>query len=264
MFPVLFEINIFVIHTYGFFIALAFLCAIFISKREAKIVGEDPEKIGDMIFWVLIAAIIGSRLFYVVIYRDKYFPGNFWDVFKIWEGGLVFYGGFIGAVVVAIWFLNKNKMRIWKAGDIVTPAIPFGHFLGRLGCFSAGCCHGKECTLPWAVVYSHPETLAPTGVPVHPTQLYESFCNLLIFAFIMYYKRYKKFDGQVFWTYVIIYAITRSIIEMFRGDFRGAEILGILSTSQSIACVLFAIAVAMLVILKKRSDNEANSDLKAG
>ncbi len=262
MYPVLFEVNILVIHTYGFFIALAFLCAIFISKREAALVGADSQKIGDLIFWILIAAIVGSRLFYVVIYREKYFPGNFFDVFKIWEGGLVFYGGFIGAVVVAIWFLTRNKMRVWRAGDIITPAIPFGHFLGRLGCFSAGCCHGKECTLPWAVVFTHPQTLAEKGVSVHPTQLYESFANLIIFSLIMYFKRYKKFDGQVFWTYVIIYAITRSIIEMFRGDFRGAEILGILSTSQSIACVLFAIAVAMLIILKIRSDNENKGEQK--
>lgn len=253
MFPILFEMKGIVVHTYGFFIALAFLSAIFIAKREARLVGVDPEKIGDFIFWVLVAAIVGSRLFYVVIYWDKYFPGDILDVFKIWEGGLVFYGGFAGAVFIALIYMPMNKLSFWKVSDIVAPCIPFGHFLGRLGCFSAGCCHGKTCDLPWAVVFSNSQSLAPLGVPVHPTQLYESFCNLVIFAFIMFYKRYKRFDGQVFLTYVVIYAITRSIIEVFRGDFRGSEILGILSVSQSIASVLFVTALALLLFLYKRS-----------
>ncbi len=253
MFPILFKVNSLVVHTYGFFIALAFLSAIFIAKREARLVGVDPEKIADFIFWVLVAAIIGSRVFYVVIYWDKYFPGDFLDVFKIWEGGLVFYGGFVGAVIIALIYIPRNNLPFWKVSDIITPCIPFGHFLGRLGCFSAGCCHGKTCELPWAVVYTNADSLAPLGVPVHPTQLYESFCNLLIFAFILFYKRYKKFDGQVFLTYVIIYAITRSVIEVFRGDFRGDEFLGILSTSQTIASVLFIIAVVLMAFLYKRS-----------
>ncbi len=256
MFPILFKVSDLVVHTYGFFIALAFLCAIFIAKREARLVGVDPEKIADFIFWVLVAAIVGSRVFYVVIYWDKYFPGDFLDVFKIWEGGLVFYGGFVGAVIIALIYIPKNNLPFWKVSDIITPCIPFGHFLGRLGCFSAGCCHGKACELPWAVVYSNADSLAPLGVPVHPTQLYESFCNLLIFAFILFYKRYKKFDGQVFLTYVIIYAVTRSVIEMFRGDFRGDEIFGVLSTSQAIAGVLFLIAFGLMTFLYRQSITE--------
>lgn len=256
MFPILFKVNDLVVHTYGFFIALAFLSAIFIAKREARLVGVDPEKIADFIFWVLVAAIVGSRVFYVVIYWDKYFPGDFLDVFKIWEGGLVFYGGFVGAVIIALIYIPKNNLPFWKVSDIITPCIPFGHFLGRLGCFSAGCCHGKACELPWAVVYSNADSLAPLGVPVHPTQLYESFCNLLIFAFILFYKRYKKFDGQVFLTYVIIYAVTRSVIEMFRGDFRGDEIFGVLSTSQAIAGVLFLIAFGLMTFLYRQSITE--------
>ncbi len=258
MLPVLLDIKGIVIHTYGFFIALAFLSAIIIAKREARFVGVDPNKIGDFIFWVLITAIVTSRLFYIVIYWDTYFPGNFLDVFKIWKGGLIFYGGFAGAVAIAMIYLPLNKLSFWKVSDIIAPCIPFGHFLGRLGCFSAGCCHGKECTLPWAVVYSNADSLAPLGVSVHPTQLYESFCNLLIFAFIMFYKRYKKFDGHIFLTYVIIYAITRSIIETFRGDFRGKEILGTLSTSQFIASILFFTAVGLMLFLYKRSTVKEN------
>ena len=257
MYPVLLEIKNVVIHTYGFFVALAFLSAIFISKREARLAGEDPEKMGDLIFWVMGAAIIGSRLFYVVIYHYKYFPGDILGIFKIWEGGLVFYGGFIGAIVASIIFLKVNKMNVWKAADIVTPTVPFGHFLGRLGCFSAGCCYGKECTLPWAVVFKHPESLAKKFVPVHPTQLYESLANLVIFGLVMFLKRYKKFDGQVFWIYVIVYALTRAVIETFRGDDRGTELFGLLSTSQTIGTVMIIAAIVMLVVLSRAYNKES-------
>ncbi len=250
MYPILLDIKHFVIHTYGFFIALGFLFAIFISKREARLAGEDPEKVADLIFWILVAAILGSRLFYVIVYWGDFYPNRLMDVFKLWEGGLVFYGGFIGAVIAAYVFVRKYGLDFWKTADILAPAIPFGHFLGRLGCFSAGCCHGKACTLPWAVTFTNPESLAPLNIPLHPTQLYESVTNLLIFIVILNYKRFKKFDGQIFLTYVVIYAVARSILEMFRGDFRGAEIFGILSVSQTVALVLGVSAIFLMRYLK--------------
>lgn len=253
MFPVLFEIKNVVIHTYGFFIALAFLSAIFISKREARLAGENPEIISDFIFWVLVAAIVGSRVFYVIIYWNNYFPNDLTGIFKIWEGGLVFYGGFIGALIVSLIYLKITHLPIWKTGDIITPSIPFGHFLGRIGCLSAGCCHGRECELPWAITFTNPESLAPLNLLLHPTQMYSSLSNLLIFFFIMYYKRFKKFDGQVFWTYVVIYAVARSVLETFRGDFRGAEVAGILSVSQSIGLVMAVVAVVMLFYLGSKN-----------
>lgn len=254
MHPVLFEIKHFVIHTYGFFIALGFLFAIFISKREAKLAGEDPEKVADLIFWILVAAIVGSRVFYVIVYWRDFYPNKLLDAFKLWEGGLVFYGGFIGAVGVAYAYVRKYKLNFWKTADLLAPAIPFGHFLGRLGCFSAGCCHGRACSLPWAVTFSNQDSLAPLNIPLHPTQLYESFTNLLIFIIILNYKRFKKFDGQVFLTYVVIYAVARSILETFRGDYRGADIFGLLSVSQSVALVLGVAAIVLMGKLKSRKD----------
>jgi phosphatidylglycerol:prolipoprotein diacylglycerol transferase len=257
MHPVLFQFvafgRTFVIHTYGFFIALGLLAAIFISKREARLVDQDPEKIADLIFWILVAAILGSRIFYVIVYWDQFYPDKLLDVVKIWEGGLVFYGGFIGAVIASVIFLRKNNLPFWKSADILAPAIPFGHALGRLGCFSAGCCFGKECHLPWAVTFTNPEALAKLNVPLHPTQIYESSVNFLIFLFIINYKRAKKFDGQVFLTYVMIYAVARSILETFRGDFRGADI-AFLSVSQFVALVLGVCAAGMMVWLRKQQN----------
>lgn len=253
MHPVLFQFKNIVVHTYGFFIALGFLSAIFISKREARLAGEDPDKITDFIFWIMVAAIVGSRIFYVIVYWKDYYPGRLWETVKLWDGGLVFYGGFIGAVLISIVYTRVTGLKFWKSSDILAPAIPFGHALGRLGCFSAGCCHGRACDLPWAVTFTNPDSLAPLNVPLHPTQLYESFTNLMIFLFIINYKRYKRFDGQVFWTYVIVYAIARSILETFRGDYRGAQIFGIFSTSQFVALLLSMTALCMMAYLYRRS-----------
>ena len=140
-------------------------------------------------------------------------------------------------------------MPLWQTIDILTPSLALGHFFGRLGCFSAGCCYGITCDLPWAVTFTNPNSLALKNVPLHPTQLYSSFANLVILGFLWYFRRRKKFDGQLFWSYVFIYAIVRSIIEVFRGDFRGSFFMGIFSTSQVIASIFCIIAVFMLFIL---------------
>jgi phosphatidylglycerol:prolipoprotein diacylglycerol transferase len=256
MHPVLFKLGPLAIHTYGFFIALGFLAAIFISKREAVLQNENPEIITDLLFWILIAAIVGSRFFYIVVNWNDFFPDNLMSIFKIWEGGLVFYGGFIGAAIVSIIYLKKHKIPVWKAADILAPSLPFGHFLGRLGCFSAGCCYGKSCSLPWSVTFSNPESLAPLGQALHPTQLYSSAANLLLFVFLINYKRYKKFDGQVFFTYMVLYAIIRSIIEVFRGDYRGTFSMGELSVAQTIAICLCVFASGMMIYLYKRSKKQ--------
>ena len=253
MFPVLFQIGNLKIHTYGVFVALGFLTGIILAFREAKRVGEEPEKILDLAFYLIVAAIIGSRLLYIIIYYDYYLE-NPLEIIKIWNGGLVFYGGFIPALLVGIWYIRKNHMSIWKVTDILAPSIAIGQAIGRLGCFCAGCCFGKETTLPWAITFTHPETLARQGVPLHPTQLYSSVNALFIFLVLMIAKRYKRFDGFLIWLYVLLYAITRSIIEIFRGDARGLVIKDVLSTSQFIGIIMGVISIFMLFYLgaKKR------------
>ncbi|MDY7032355.1 MAG: prolipoprotein diacylglyceryl transferase [Thermodesulfobacteriota bacterium] len=253
MFPVLFQIGNLKIHTYGVFVALGFLTGIILAFREAKRVGEEPEKILDLAFYLIVAAIIGSRLLYIIIYYDYYLE-NPLEIIKIWNGGLVFYGGFIPALLVGIWYIRKNHMSIWKVTDILAPSIAIGQAIGRLGCLSAGCCFGKETTLPWAITFTHPETLARQGVPLHPTQIYSSVNALFIFFVLMIAKRYKRFDGFLIWLYVLLYAITRSIIEIFRGDARGLVIKDVLSTSQFIGIIMGVISIFMLFYLgaKKR------------
>ena len=252
MFPVIFQFNGFAIHTYGVFVALGVLTGIFFARYEARRLQIDDDKVMDLCFYIIVAAIVGSRLFYVATHFS-YFWSNPLEVFKIWNGGLVFYGGFIGAAIVVILYLKVHRFPLGKIADIAGLTLPLGHFLGRVGCFFAGCCYGKVCELPWAVTFTHPQSLAPLHMALHPTQLYHSLANLLIFLFLFFLRRIKSFDGQVFWLYILCYGVARSTIELFRGDYRGATVLETFSISQVIGIGSAIVAVAMLIILSKRA-----------
>ncbi|RLC16524.1 MAG: prolipoprotein diacylglyceryl transferase [Deltaproteobacteria bacterium] len=255
MYPVLLKFGNIAIHTYGFFIAVGFLVGISLAKKEAEKSGENPDKIMDLCFYLLISAIVASRLFYVATNLDIFLSDPL-EIFRIWKGGLVFYGAFIGALIAVVIYLKKEKMPLWKTVDILIPSLAIGHFFGRLGCLFAGCCYGKTCDLPWAITFSHPESLAPMGIPLHPTQLYSAFNNLMIFGLLCLFRPRKKFDGQLFWIYVLLYGITRSVIEIFRGDFRGQIIFGMLSISQTIGGAFAFIAIIMLIVLSRRKASE--------
>ncbi len=239
------------LHTYGLMVAAGFLAALTYARFEAVRVGEDPDRVLDLCFYLLIAAIVGARLFFVFSNFRSYLE-NPVEIFRVWRGGLVFYGGFILAVIVGIVYVRRNRMPIWKTADILAPGIALGHFFGRMGCFFAGCCYGKACTLPWAVIFTHRESLAPLMTPLHPTQLYSAFANLMIFSILWIWRTRKRFDGQIFWVYVLLYAAARFTIEFYRGDDRGGYWLGGLSVSQIIAVFFFLVAAGMLFRLAKR------------
>lgn len=251
MHPILIKLGPITIYSYGFFLAIGFILAIFYSTREAKRAGVDPQKISDLAFYLIIAALIGSRLLFIIT-EPHDFIENPLEVFKIWKGGLVFYGGFIGALATGIWYVKRHGMPIWKTSDIIAPAIALGQSLGRIGCFSAGCCYGKETTVPWAVTFTDINSLARLGVPLHPTQLYEAALDFCIFLFLISFRRRKSFDGQLIWLYTLLYAIVRFIVELFRGDPRGSAFDNLLSTSQLIGIVMAIIALAMLIKLGRK------------
>ena len=250
MHPILFKIGPITIYTYGVLIATAFFLGLALAARQARVEGEDPQKIMDLSFYILISAIVGSRLLYIVVEYKEYIS-NPLRIFKVWEGGLVFYGGFIMAMAVVIIYVRRHEMNLWKVGDILAPSVAIGQGVGRLGCFFAGCCYGRETDVPWAFIFKDPNTLAPMDVHLHPTQLYDSANGFIIFAALLILRKFKKFDGQLFWTYTLLYAVGRFIVEIFRGDERGF-VTASLSTSQFIAIPLLAISIVMLIKLKKR------------
>ena len=256
MHPVLIRFGPLTIHTYGFLIAIGFLVALWLATLQGKKEGIQPGKIMDLGFYILLAAIIGSRLFFILINAGHYIDHPL-DVFKIWEGGLVFYGGVLLAVPVAVWYMKRNELALWSTADIFAPSIAIGHVFGRLGCLSAGCCHGRPAeNLPWGIIFTDPECLAPTNVLLHPTQLYESAGEFLIFLTLILLRTRKSFDGQLFMMYLMLYAILRFIVEFFRGDVGRGFIIGNISVSQGISVLIFLAGIAGLFILKKRTSTQ--------
>ena len=253
MHPILIRLGPLTIHTYGFLIAVGFLVGIWLAVLQARKEGISSDRIVDLSFYILLAAIIGSRLFFILVNYGHYLK-NPADIIKIWEGGLVFYGGVLLAVPTAIWYVKKHRMGFWSTADIFAPSIAVGHVFGRLGCLAAGCCFGKTAQLlPWGIVFSDPDCLAPTNVLLHPTQLYESAGELANFLILITLRRYKSFNGQLFMTYLLLYSVLRFIVEFFRGDVGRGFFIDGLSVSQGISILMFLGAAAGLLVLKSRN-----------
>jgi phosphatidylglycerol:prolipoprotein diacylglycerol transferase len=252
MHPILFKIGPLTIHTYGFLVAAGFFLGISLAIRQAREEGISSDKILDLGFYMLVAAIIGSRLFFVLINSAYYFKNPI-EILKIWEGGLVFYGGILFAIPTAVWYIKRNSLAIWTTADLVAPSLAIAHAIGRLGCFSAGCCYGKTAeSFPLAVTFTDPQSLALIGVPIHPTQLYESAGELINFLILIILRRYKSFNGQIFLTYMLLYSVLRFIVEFFRGDVNRGFISSQLSFAQGISIMLFICAVIGIVVLRRR------------
>lgn len=264
MYPVLFTIPLFggiTIHTYGVMVALGFVAAIVWITYESRRLGQDPARAMDLVFYVILSAIVGSRILHVAIAeRDRFFA-NPLMIFKIWEGGLVFYGGLIAALAVGIWYVRRHRMPVLLSCDIFAPAIAIGHAVGRVGCFLAGCCYGRP--VPHEAWYALtfpplPKTFAPTGVALYPTQLMEAGGELLIFLALVVLRRWKRFDGQLMATYLMLYAVVRSFNEYFRGDAERGFVIGEwFSTSQFISVLMFAAGAALYGKYWRRGRGEA-------
>lgn len=252
MHPVLFEYGRITLYTYGLFVALAFIAGLWLAGREAERRGLDPRMVQDLGFVVLIAAILGARLFFVLI-EWRHFVDHPLQIFEIWKGGLVFYGGFTAAILAGVLYVRAKELPTWEVGDLAVPSLALGQALGRLGCFFAGCCFGAECDLPWAVTFSDPRSLAPLGVPLHPAQLYSAAANLAIFAVLYWGVRPRqRSSGQVLGSYLVLYPIARFLLEFLRDDPRGA--LGGLSTSQALGIPL--LAVGLWILFTRRPGRE--------
>ena len=269
MYPELFRIGNFPINTYGVFLALAFLCAILIAVRLAARDGLPREKIYDLSLWMLLASLIGSKvlmLFTEPEYRDH--PLQLISLDFLRSGG-VFYGGLIGAMVTGYFLMKRYRLPWWQTADACAPGIAIGNFFGRQGCFAAGCCWGKPTALPWGVKFTeagHAITGVPTDTYLHPTQLYESFAMFIVFLFLLWLHKRRRFSGEVILTYALFYSIVRFVIEFFRGDPRG-DILGLttltgLSTSQIISVVVGLGALVLLIVRWRNANaNTKASDL---
>ncbi len=240
MHPLLFQIGPIPIHTYGFLIAVGFLLAVSIIRKLAVRSGLNVDRVLDLTFWSLIVGFVGSRLLFVIT-RWESFSSDLPGIFKVWEGGLVFYGGPILVLPFLLYYVKKYRLPLWKVMDVLTPGLVIAHAFGRFGCLAAGCCYGKPTGTSFGVrLYSNLVERRFQGIPLHPTQLYEAAALLTLFAGLLLVFKKKQFDGQVVLTYFMAYPIIRSIVEIFRGDLiRGFVIDEVLSTSQFISILVF-------------------------
>jgi phosphatidylglycerol:prolipoprotein diacylglycerol transferase len=251
MHPILLKIGPITIYSYGVMIALGIITGLFLARRQARKEGIDPDKIIDITFYLLITALIGARLLFVLMNFKGYIADPL-AIFKIWEGGLVFYGGLVPAVVVGIWYIKRLGLPLWQVADILAPSLAIGHAMGRIGCFLAGCCYGAFCDLPWAITFTDSQSLAPQGIPLHPVQLYSSIALFALFIFLVLLRQKKTFQGELFWTYILCYASGRFLLEFLRADMRGGLLAGVLSPAQVIGIPVAGISVAMLLYLKRK------------
>lgn len=275
MFPELFKIpglNL-PINTYGLLMAVSFIIGFYVMSRLAARDGLDKNRVYDLGLWVLAASLVGSKVLMVITEWDDFYRDNPRQIFSLdfFRSAGVFYGGFIGAVLASVIVMRIYKLPWWRTADAFAPGIVIGQTIGRLGCFSAGCCWGKPTSAFCGVHFSdkgHEVTGVPTIVShltdsgqrdfwsqklggmlaplhLHPTQLYEAAATLVIFGVLMWLSYRRKFAGQIVLAYALLYAVARFVIEFWRDDPRGS-LFG-LSTSQLIALVLFVGALVLMI-----------------
>ena len=183
MHPIAFQLGPLSIHWYGVMVALGFLAGLWTAGRRGLRAGIAAEKIMDLGPWLIIGAIVGARTLYVISYWRESFAGKpIAEIFMVWKGGLVYYGGLIGASLACILYTRLKKLPLWKVADILAPSIALGYVFGRIGCLLNGCCYGRACNLPWAIRFPAGNPLNPPTYPVHPTEVYDSLLNLGLYA----------------------------------------------------------------------------------
>lgn len=247
--------------TYGVLIAIAYATAVWLLRRKALSEGIPEQKIFDLSLSILAAAIVGAKLLLVIVERRRYFEHPR-ELIEVIRSAGVFYGGLICASVVGIWYMRRHRLPVWKVTDMAAPSIALGEAIGRWGCFAAGCCYGKRTDGPFGITFTDPFARdavgTPLDVPLHPTQIYLSLNAFLIFLVLQWAYRRRSFDGEVFWLYVLLYSITRGIIEVWRGDLvRGFVIPSVLSTSQFIGGMAAVLSIAMMLYLSRRQRQAA-------
>jgi phosphatidylglycerol:prolipoprotein diacylglycerol transferase len=258
-----FHIGNITIHWYGVLIALGFVAGFWTASRRARLVNFPPERVLDLGPWLILGSILGARVLYVISYWKEQFAHNLTEIIMIHHGGLVYYGGLIGASLTFILYTRWKKLPLWTLADIVAPSIALGYAFGRIGCLMNGCCYGRVCDLPWAVRFPNQsavweqhfqQTLVgakDASAPVHPTQIYEALLSLAVYAFLAWLFRHRRFNGQIFAAYLVAYSLTRSLVEFFRGDYPVHYLGGWATPAQLVSLFILAAGLALFWLLPR-------------
>lgn len=258
MHPTLLKFGSFAIHSYGLLLAIAFLAAIQLFLARGRARGLPEDRLSTLSLWLLVLAILGGRLLFVATHWDEYKTDPL-AIFRLWEGGLILYGGYALAIAGGIFYVRRAGLRVWRVGDAAAPSMTLGVGIGRLGCFMNGCCYGVPTALPWGIKFP-PESYSSAVFPnerLHPSQLYMSGAGFLLFFVLLALDRKRRFDGWLFWTYIAMDAGLRFVIDFTRYYDETAFLgkIGGLSfnMNQLLSAVLIVISLAMLRILAARA-----------
>ncbi len=261
MFPRLLQIGSFNLPTYGVLVAMALIVGLFTVVHFARREGVDPERAWSLGLVGVFASIAGSKLL-LILNEWNFYSHNLRALLSLdfLQSAGVFSGGLAAAFVAGLLYAWRHRMPVFKTMDVFAPGLALGHAIGRLGCFAAGCCYGKPTRLPWGVTFTNPlaEKLVgtPLGIPLHPTQIYEFLVELCNFGLLVWLFRRKKFDGQIFGTYLFVYGVARYFLEFLRGDSdRGSVFNGLMTTTQLLA-IFMVIAGGLLWMRMPRRDAE--------
>jgi 16S rRNA (cytosine1402-N4)-methyltransferase/phosphatidylglycerol:prolipoprotein diacylglycerol transferase len=243
--PVAFEIFGLSVRWYGILLSTGIMVGILLAYNEAKRLGKNPEYIIDLSLWCIPAAVIGARLYYVLLEWD-YYNGDIMRMINIREGGLAIHGGLIAAVLTGYIYTRAKKYSFWETADIVAPSIIIGQAIGRWGNFVNNEAHGGPTDLPWGIMID--------GIKVHPTFLYESLWNFGVFIILVLYRKKKKVDGELFLLYGILYSAGRFWIEGLRTD--SLMFMG-LRAAQLISLAIIVVFSIIIYLIRRRKDNKA-------
>lgn len=257
--PVLFSIGPFEIRYYGLFYAIGFVMAYllisYLAKKKKLPLSKDD--VADYILYVLVGTVLGARIFYVLFYNLSFYLSNPAEIIAVWHGGLSFHGGLIGAVIAGFYFCRKKKVSFYNLADITVIPLALGLALGRIGNFINGELAGRITNVPWCMDYSQNRFIIeiPEGCR-HPSQIYASFKNLIIFFTLWAIKDKNLPKGFMFWLFVVMYSALRFTVEFFRQpDSQLGFILGPLTMGQILSVVMFAIGLFFIYKVSKKAPN---------
>jgi phosphatidylglycerol:prolipoprotein diacylglycerol transferase len=223
MHPVLFHIGSLTVYTYGVLVATGVILGLFTARWQARKIGLDPDKIWNLGIYMVLVALVASKL-WMLLSDWSYYVHNPREIFSFatLQSGGVFYGGMVGGLAFILIYVWWQKLRFLAVADAFAAPLALGHAIGRMGCFSAGCCWGKPTTMPWGITFTNPLAAQLVGTPLNvrlqPTELYGAAAEFFNFLFLIWLGRRQKFTGQLFAAWLLLYGFERGTIEFFRGD----------------------------------------------
>lgn len=218
MYPVLLQFGSFEVRSYGVIVALSFLAGLWASTRAAERKGLDPALLQDFSLYALLGGLLGARIYFILFSSPAYYLKNPWEIPAIWHGGIGVIGALIGGFFAAVWYCRRKRVPLLRFADTLAPGVALGQSIGQLACLLNGDSYGKPTSLPWAITYSDPRSLAPLNIPLHPIEIYEMAAYFLVFLLVWKTGQTAGIDGSGLVAYLGSYGVARFVVEFFRGS----------------------------------------------